>query len=439
MWHGIPKAFFRTRVAEAMRVLIGGNIYGCGNIGDDAVLQGILEIVTTAFPTCELAVETEGALRLDFLPPAVRLVDSYDLKAVAQSIQVCDCFISGGGTMIGDELGVHFPLIHNLERIARAKWYGKTVVMLSVGANKLRTPEGAKVARILVGLADAITLRDQQSRAVCEGLGARSGGTFVTADPAFILKGEETARTGDLKRRLRSKGKIIGVNVINEAWADQTNFKAAIAEACDELYTRHGYTPVFFANEVRLDRFFDLAANQETARMLHCPYEILEPVYYAPGEMIDVVSSFDAVISMRMHGLIFAAIAGTPLVTISRVDKVDNFMGLFGMTASGTVKNCQPARIVADVERIVDHWPEIRPRVDEKMTQLQSDCMKNVEVLRTVLTTPRSFRRRVSLASLPYLFPERKRGALERNLVAVLSKQMTIRELAAKIKRRIAS
>ena len=422
-----------------MRVLIGGNIYGCGNIGDDAVLQGILEIVTTAFPVCELAVETEGARRLDFLPPAVRLVDSYALRDVTQCIQACDCFISGGGTMIGDELGVHFPLTHNLGRIARAKCRGKAVVMLAIGANRLRTSRGTNIAKILVGLADAITLRDQRSHAVCDDLGAKPGRTFVTADPAFLLKGEETLRTREVKRRLRSKGKVIGVNVINEAWADQTDFKAAIAEACDELYARHGYTPVFFENEVRLDRFFDFQANKETALMLHCPYEILEPVYYTPDEMIDLVSGFDAVISMRMHGLIFAAIAGTPFVTISRVDKVDNFMSLFGMTASGTVRNCQPARIVADIERIVDHWPEIRPHVDTKVAQLRSDCMKNVEVLRTVLNNPRSFRHRVSLASLPYLSPERKRGALERNFVAVLSGQMTIRELAGKIKRRIAS
>ena len=422
-----------------MRVLIGGNIYGCGNIGDDAVLQGILKIVTTAFPACELAVETEGARRLDFLPPAVRLVDSYDLKDVTQCIQACDCFISGGGTMIGDELGVQFPLTHNLERIVRAKRYGKAVVMLAIGANRLRTPEGVNIAKILVGLADAITLRDQQSRAVCDELGAKPGRTFGTADPAFLLKGEETVRTREVKRRLRSKGKVIGVNVINEAWADQTGFKATIAEVCDELHARHGYTPVFFENEVRLDRFYDFQANQETARMLHCPYEILEPVYYTPGEMIDLVSSFDAVITMRMHGLIFAALAGTTFATISRVDKVDNFMGLFGMTASGTVKNCQPARIVADIERIIDHWPEIRPRVDEKVAQLRSDCLKNVEVLRAVLNNRRSFRRRVSLASLPYLSPERKRNVLEQNLIAVLSGQMTIRELAGKIKRRIVS
>jgi polysaccharide pyruvyl transferase WcaK-like protein len=419
-----------------MRVLIGGNIYGCGNIGDDAVLQGILKIVTTAFPTCELAVETEGSRRLDFLPPAVRLVDSYDLKDVTQSIQACDCFISGGGTMIGDELGVNFPLTHNLERIVRSKRHGKAVVMLAIGANRLRTPEGANTARILVGLADAMTLRDRQSRAVCDELGAKPDRTFVTADPAFLLKGEETMRTRELKRRLRSKGKVIGVNVINEAWANQTEFKAAIAEACDELYTRRGYTPVFFANEVRLERFYDYQANQETARMLHCPYEILDPVYYTPGEMIDLVSSFDAVITMRMHGLIFGAIAGTPFATISRVDKVDNFMGSFGMTASGTVKSCQPARIVADVERIIDHWQEIKPHVKAKVKQLRSDCMKNVEILQQVVNDPRSFRRRVSLASLPYLSLERTQGALERSLMAILTGKRTIRQFAAKIKRR---
>ena len=421
-----------------MKILIGGNVYGCGNIGDDSILQGILELVRAAFPTCELTVETEGARRLDFLPRDVQLVDSYAQRAVMRSVRMCDCFISGGGTMIGDELGTRFPLAHNLKRIASAKRHGKAVVLLAIGANRLQTSQGAGLARTVVGLADAITLRDQQSRAVCDELGARPGRTFVTADPAFLLKGEETVRTREVKQRLRSKGKVIGVNVINEAWAGLSGFKTAIAEACDELYSRHGYSPVFIENEVRPERSYDFQANDETRRMLHCPYEVLDPVYYAPSEMIDLISGFDAIISMRMHGLIFAAIARTPFVTISRVDKVDNFMGLFGMTASGSVRNCQPARIVADVEKVVNIWPEFRLHVDGRIAHLKTDCMKNVEVLRAAFTNPRSFRRRVSLASLPYLSPERKRGALERNFVAMLGGRMTVRELAGKIKRRFA-
>ncbi len=420
-----------------IKIFIGGNIYGCGNIGDDAVLQGILNILREAVPDSRITLATANTRQLDYLPPDFKSVDTYNFQQVMQAIRACDCFISGGGTMIGEELSLNFPLIHNARRIATAKYYGKGVIMLAIGANKLQKPEGLRIARMLVRHSDLITLRDQESFDVCVGLGARPGQVFVTADPSFLLGAKETPRTRGLKERIWAKGKVVGVNVVNESWADLKKYKSAIAQACDVLSSRYGYFPFFFSNEIRPDKKYDFQANQETASMLHCDHEVLEPVYYSPEEMIDIISSFDCIIAMRMHALIFAALTGTPFVAVSRVDKVDNFMHLFDLAASASVDQCRPEKLIADTEYILARWPTLKPEVDNKVVELKSTCWKNVDLLRDVLNDRRTFRRKVSRTSLRYLpFLERE-NRLKRNLVHLLSGQLTISQAMRKLLRQM--
>ena len=228
-------------------VYIGGNIYRAGNIGDDAVLQGILCLLETVVPAKNITIGTCGGRGLEYLSPALTYVNSYDVAQVTSAIKQNDCVIAGGGTMIGDELGVDFPLVYNAKLISTAKLHGKKTAMLGIGANKLQSAEGEKIAREIVRLCDIITLRDEESREVCLSLGANPSRTVTTADPAFLLEPKQTTRTKKLKERLRSRGKILGVNVVNEVWAGQDKYKANIAQACEYLSSKHGYLPVFFA------------------------------------------------------------------------------------------------------------------------------------------------------------------------------------------------
>ena len=75
--------------------------------------------------------------------------------------------------------------------------------------------------------------------------------------PAFLIKAKETPRSREMKNAIVGRGKLLGINVVNEVWADLKTYKACIAKACYSLSSRGGYFPVFFCNEVRQERFFD--------------------------------------------------------------------------------------------------------------------------------------------------------------------------------------
>lgn len=390
------------------KIYIGGNIYGSGNIGDDAVLQGILRIIESAIPEAIITVGTYQGQRLEYLPPSLKYVNSYDMTQVRTAIKQSDCFISGGGTMIGDELNLSFPLGYNSRLISIAKLYGKRVAMLAIGANRVRQDEGVKIAKTITRLSDLITVRDEESRGVCLELGAKPSGTIATADPAFLLRPKETPRSKELKERLRARGKVFGINVVNEVWAHKDGYKIAIAKTCEYFSSRHGYTPVFFCNEIRPGNYFDFEANSQTAGLLDCEHELLEPIYYSPEEMIDILSTFEFVIGMRMHGLIFSAVAGIPFVAVSRVDKVDNFMHLFGLGISGTVSHCDSKQLIADAEDLLKNRRAFQRDVAERVAKLREDCLKNVELLREMFNERRIFWHKINVSSLRFLMSTTK-------------------------------
>lgn len=386
------------------RIIIGGNIYGCGNIGDDAVLAGILQEVKRTIPDSALCIETHKGQPLPFVKESCEWVDCYDRTAVFAKIRKCDVYIVGGGTMIGDELSLRFPLEHLAVRVAYAKWLGKRVLFAGVGANRLKTAQGRRLATGLVKLADLMSCRDEASAAVCRDLcPERTDHIRTHADPAYLLAPERTERTERMGASFAKRGPILGINVLNEAWGQSKGYKQAIAGACDILHRKHGLFPVFFCNEIRTDAYFDFMANVETAAKVSGPHRILYPEYLTPSEMMDLIRRFDAVLSLRMHGLIFAAVAGVPFAGISRVDKVDNFMGQFGLKACGSIENVTAEAIVAAVESALADRERLKPRMAAELAMLRKRAHGIGDALAEWLGKTVESRPRFAHELLPYM------------------------------------
>ena len=363
----------------ATRIFITGNIYGAGNIGDDGILLGIVELLNDAITDARITIGTVDGEPLNFLGNGYEYAHSRNFTQVKQKIEKSDLIIIGGGTMIGDELSVLYPLRFVSRVLTMAKRKGKPVILFSIGANRLKTAKGRFFAKGIVDLADCIITRDPQSRAVCAALLRKD--IQVGADPAFLLRPRKTKRTEKIIREVSDGRSVFGVNVVNEVWADEVEYKRVIADACTAIYERFSYIPVFFCNEVRHGRFFYQEANYQTAQMLRCPYKMIDPIYFSPDEMLEIISHFRFVLAMRMHVLIFASRVGVPFVAVSRVDKVDNFMQSFDLKSSGSVSECDSNRIAAEVERIVASRETI-----SKYISIRSDAFADkARTMRTIL------------------------------------------------------
>ena len=102
--------------------------------------------------------------------------------------------------------------------------------------------------------------------------------------------------------------------------------------------------------------------------------------------MIDIISAFDFVISMRMHSMIFAALAGVPFAAISRIDKVDNFLNLFDLKSSGTVDDCRDDKLTLSVEDMLKNRKEYLDKVERRLPALRLETVKNEDTLKRVIS-----------------------------------------------------
>ena len=424
-----------NRLIKKSSIFIGGNIYGAGNIGDDAILQGIVTLLLQSLPQCSVCVGTSQGRQLNFLPDDTEYfpVDLGNLRHVPEAVMKSDLFISGGGTLIGDELSTRFPLEYNARLLSTAKYYGKRTCMLAIGANELTRASSVKPTKAILASCDLMTFRDRQSWEVCNKLGMPAKTGHITADPAFLLKAHETPRTREIKQRIHSLGRCFGINVVNECWHSQIEYKKAIAVAVREVAKRHKMTPVLFATEVRQGQAFDNYANQQTAALLTCDHHIMPPVYLDPCEMIDVISQFDFVLAMRMHALIFAANAGVPFASVSRIDKVDNVLDLFGKRPAGTVTDCSPHEITDEIESILRYRTRFL-RVIRKTVREQAEIFyANGQLLRR-LTEGSHTDRRYSQDMMPYVSYA---PSLTRTLHRLITGQVPLKKAKNALRRRL--
>ncbi|MEG2001175.1 MAG: polysaccharide pyruvyl transferase family protein, partial [Evtepia sp.] len=98
-----------------------------------------------------------------------------------------------------------------------------------------------------------------------------------------------------------------------------------LTAAAEYVYNTYGLTPVFFAIEPRLD----VGAAKKVIAQLTVPHHFL-PNAYPAEQTIGLLSHMQMSISMRLHGLIFSAGQGVPLVGVVYDPKVSSFLSYIG-------------------------------------------------------------------------------------------------------------
>ena len=113
-----------------MRVLIAGDMYGCLNVGDDAIMESVVGDVRSVFPEFEILVSAG-----DSAPPIeveqVRKIPLYGKMIKLKSIWQSDFLICGGGSILSD-----CPYF-SLDFVRAALFLGKKVFIYGVGMNEI--------------------------------------------------------------------------------------------------------------------------------------------------------------------------------------------------------------------------------------------------------------------------------------------------------------
>ena len=301
-------------------VLICG-AYGMGNAGDEAILDAIVAEMRGIDPLMPISVMTRdvhgAGSRLD-----VEAIHSFNFPAFLAAMRRRTLYINGGGSLIQDVTSRR-SLWYYLFTLRAAKKRGCRVMMYGCGIGPVNRESGVRSAReTLNGCVDVITLREPDSLAELGRFGVTKPEIILSADPALTLfPADSAAVDAALSAGVADPAGRYAALVLR-LWPGFSDRAEAIAGCARRLYDEQGLTPLF----VPINHKNDCEAAYAVTRLLDgIPYCVLTGSL-PPPLAIGVLGRVELAVSMRLHGLIFAAGQGTPVVGISYDPKVSAFL-----------------------------------------------------------------------------------------------------------------
>jgi polysaccharide pyruvyl transferase WcaK-like protein len=280
---------------------------GFGNIGDEAILTGIerlLEGTRATVVTVFSGPETGSVAAFPGVPRLVTWKHLPTLRAL-RVLRRVDRLILAGGGLFNDHWTAVIP--RYLAWTLAGRLAGARVAWVGVGVGPVRRGWLRAVLRLGARIADVVTVRDRGSARV---LGA-SVGSVVVPDPS-VFNEIPGRRQGD------------GIGIVVRAPApSQREHGPRLLHALAEL-VRHladrGQSVRVLSMGGPADADFVAQLQSALAGRDGVSVAALGP---APDDALRMLAGLESVVTLRLHGLLLAALAGVPVVAVAYDPKVD--------------------------------------------------------------------------------------------------------------------
>jgi polysaccharide pyruvyl transferase CsaB len=391
-------------VARPPQFLVSG-WYGFGNLGDEVILHAIRQALEQAAPGCEvraLSYRPEHTRRYLGLEAAHQLPFGWRewaggllrgrLGGTFKALWRCDVLLLGGGGFLSD-WQPEAPWCW-LRQALLARLLGKKVQLYGIGAGPFNRRWGRWITRTLIRLAvDVITVRDEGSKSWLERAGVPAHRIHLTADPVFGLEGGAGADRQEAPA-------VVGLAIapvfhLEDLWPGQAHryrdYVQALAATCRALAAQ-GHELWFLPMQEDVDRkvFQDLDALLPGV----VSYRAL------PGDVEGAIRELgrpDALVAMRLHAGILAALQGVPPVGIIYHPKVAAFLDRIGLRhfaeelgdgSNWPEAGLDAARLVRSVETTLADRPALQQEMALRLEPLRSAALANARMAAELVGRP---------------------------------------------------
>jgi polysaccharide pyruvyl transferase CsaB len=303
--------------------------YGYGNIGDDALLFSVIHNILKKKSDLKICLLTKNPKkwqnRLAGYFCNITAKPRYNFRGVKKAVKKSKAVVFGGGTLLQDStssrsFGYYSWILKTAQK------FGKKTILYANGIGPVYLKKNQKKAKEVLKNITLATIRDPDSYNYLTGeLGAVTDNACLTSDEVLTIgqNGCFDAYKKDFGKHIAKKdnGKSGYIAISVRKWKYvKSDFFAGFAAAVDIICREHGLIPVYILMQPENDRLLS-----ERLSVLN------GSAYFADigGDIekcLAIVKSAEAVISMRLHTLIFAAIFGIPMIGISYDPKVGSFL-----------------------------------------------------------------------------------------------------------------
>ena len=338
---------------KRIRLFQISNGVGSGNIGDELMAQEFWKLlpgnVSLDVPTLPEAVRFCGKYPNPhrYFPVGSRLTDLPQTPGLLV-----------GDTPVAEFEGLGYPLQTVGPAISAISRRGLPVDAISVGVDRLHTPEARQLFAQHYAAIRSWTVRSEACREALLDLGVAPERIRVAADLAWLFTpGTETdAWAAEVWSRLgiQIDRPLLVVNVVHHVDPSEMAPKRVLAEALDRLAGESGYQIAFLHNESRSGPDFDAAATAGVRAFMRETSVVVPLAYYTPQEMVSLLRPAATVLSQRYHMAIQAILAGTIPVCLMRGQKLSGLAREFDLLTAAIDADVIVERVMESAARRPD-------------------------------------------------------------------------------------
>ncbi len=347
--------------------------YGGMNLGDEAILSGIITQLRKSVPV-DITVFSRNPEDTKRRHKVERSVPVRELTRteVTPEVKRLDLLILGGGGILYDADARTY-----LREVEIAEEAGVPVMIYAVGVGPLIDPNNQRIVREVICNATVITVRERTDQKILEDIGVKCP-VIVTADPGLLMEPEPLPENTLIKERMDSGQKLVAMSIREPGPAapdiEARHYRSLLANTADYLVNRHDVEIIFVPME---RNYLDVQySHSVVSEMMRPQRASVLSGDYTSGQVLNLMGHFNFAVGMRLHFLIFAAIQRVPFVPLPYASKVTGFINILNIDLPPLSK-INAGKLIAYVDQSWDDQNVIRKRLEGMIPPLQKQALEN--------------------------------------------------------------
>ena len=362
-----------------------GGYYGYSNIGDDAMLFTVLSNILQKKSDVKICLLTRNPKKfqkwLDNYFTNITAKQRWNFPGIKKSIKKSKALVFGGGTLLQDNtsgrsFGYYSWLINTAQKL------GKKTILYANGIGPLYSKKNKEKTEILMRNITLATIRDSESYNYLNSMNIdkKEEKIYLTTDEVLTIRQNSylNAYKKDFKEYIKGdyivisvrKWKYLGVEFLEK-------FAAAIEIICRENHLIPVYVIMQPTNDKKISEY--LSQLNGRAYLANAGGDI--------EKVLSIVRSAEAVISMRLHTLVFAAVFNIPMIGISYDPKVKSFLkDIFsGDTYTVGLDNFSKDSLKEKFDILMSNRDSAKMQINEAAEKFCESAEKNSELFLNAL------------------------------------------------------
>jgi polysaccharide pyruvyl transferase WcaK-like protein len=271
-----------------------------------------------------------------------------------------------------------------LREVRIAQELGVPTMTYAIGAGPLQSAEERQMVRATLADTERITVREHGAQRLLEEIGVTNE-IVTTADPALLLRPEPFTEAMLAREGIDPHRPLVGISVREPGNAapdlDMTRYHELVANAGDFMVTRYRADVVFVPMETADVRH----AHEVIAHMTNAAHATVVRCPYRPGQVLGLMEHLEIAVGMRLHFVIFAALASVPVLPLPYAGKVTALLDRLQLPGRVLVHEQRPGPLLAQLDELWDRRAETRARLPERVRLLQAEARRSTREVLDVL------------------------------------------------------